>query len=137
MVLGQAIDCYFEKKRLELSELEFLHLHKTGKLIASSLKMGAIICNLDKAFQDKIFGFGLKLGLLFQIVDDIIDITQSEEESGKSAGVDIDKNSFVNLLGLDKAIESKESLKSEIKNELESFEPKLKENLLTLISKYL
>lgn len=137
MVLGQAIDCYFEKQKLNLDELKFLHLHKTGKLIASSLKMGAIISGLDTQFQEKIFNFGLKLGLLFQIADDIIDVTQSEEQSGKSAGVDIFKNSFVNLLGLDGAIDSKNELKDKIQTELKSFDLRLQENLLSLISKYL
>ena len=44
MIIGQAIDCFFEHKRLELDQIKFLHIHKTAKLIAASLKMGAVIC---------------------------------------------------------------------------------------------
>jgi len=136
MILGQAIDCFFENKKLKIDELEFLHYHKTAKLIASSLKMGAIICDLDEEFQKKIFDFGLKLGLMFQVQDDIIDVTKTAEESGKTAGVDTNKNSFVNLLGLEKAIGEKDRLISELKEELTTFDEKLQANLNILISKY-
>lgn len=136
MVLGQAIDCFFEEKKLELNELEFLHLHKTAKLIATSLKMGAIIANLDRDFQNRLYEFGLKLGLMFQIQDDIIDVTQSEDESGKTTNRDTEKNSFVNLLTLDGAIAEKNKLIDELKQELENFDEKLKSNLLELIEKY-
>ncbi len=136
MVLGQAIDCYFEDKKLNLNELKILHLNKTAKLIASSLKMGAIISNLDKNYQIRLYDFGLKLGLMFQIQDDIIDVTQDESESGKSANRDEDKNSFVNLLGLNGAISEKDKLILELKSELNSFDEKLRENLLNLIEKY-
>ncbi|EHC7812265.1 polyprenyl synthetase family protein, partial [Campylobacter coli] len=110
MILGQAIDCYFEDKKLNLEELEFLHTHKTAKLIAAALKMGCEICELDEKESEKIYQIGLKLGLIFQINDDIIDETMSEEESGKPSKHDEHKNSFVNLLGLEKAIQSKENL---------------------------
>ena len=75
MIIGQAIDCYFENQKLELSQLEFLHIHKTAKLIAASLKMGAIISEYDLETQEKLYSFGIDLGLLFQIQDDIIDET--------------------------------------------------------------
>ncbi|HED6010582.1 TPA: polyprenyl synthetase family protein, partial [Campylobacter coli] len=118
MILGQAIDCYFEDKKLNLEELEFLHTHKTAKLIAAALKMGCEICELDEKESEKIYQIGLKLGLIFQINDDIIDETMSEEESGKPSKHDEHKNSFVNLLGLEKAIQSKENLINECKNDL-------------------
>ncbi len=102
MILGQAIDCYFEDKKLNLEELEFLHTHKTAKLIAAALKMGCEICELDEKESEKIYQIGLKLGLIFQINDDIIDETMSEEESGKPSKHDEHKNSFVNLLGLER-----------------------------------
>lgn len=53
MILGQAIDCYFEDKKLNLEELEFLHTHKTAKLIAAALKMGCEICELDEKESEK------------------------------------------------------------------------------------
>ncbi|MGK0256245.1 MAG: geranylgeranyl diphosphate synthase type II, partial [Arcobacteraceae bacterium] len=103
MIIGQAIDCYFENKKLELSQLQFLHIHKTAKLIAASLKMGAIITNLDLNTQEKLYNIGLDIGLLFQIQDDIIDETATEEEAGKTTANDGAKNSFVNLLGVEGA----------------------------------
>jgi len=100
MIIGQAIDCYFENQVLSLEKLEFLHIHKTAKLIAASLKMGAVIVDLPLEVQDKLYNFGIDIGLLFQIQDDIIDETASEEEAGKTTSNDQAKNSFVNLLGL-------------------------------------
>ena len=137
MIIGQAIDCYFENQKLELSELEFLHIHKTAKLIAGSLKMGAIIANLDLQIQEKLYQFGIDIGLLFQIQDDIIDETQSEQEAGKTTSNDGAKNSFVNLLGLDGAIKSANELATKCENDLNSFDETLKESLIPLLSKYL
>ncbi|BFU78043.1 polyprenyl synthetase family protein [Arcobacter sp. 15-2] len=137
MIIGQAIDCYFENQTLELSQLEFLHIHKTAKLIAGSLKMGAIIANLDLATQEKLYNFGIDIGLLFQIQDDIIDETSSEEEAGKTTSNDGAKNSFVNLLGLDGAIKSADKLSLKCQNDLKVFDENIQENLNTLLSKYL
>jgi len=122
MVLGQAIDCFFEDKRLNVEELTFLHLHKTAKLIAASLVMGAVICELDKTIQEALYQFGLKLGLLFQVQDDIIDATLSSEEAGKPTHNDGHKNSFVNLLGLEDAQEVKQKLLLELDGELEKLD---------------
>ncbi|EAI6116965.1 polyprenyl synthetase family protein [Campylobacter coli] len=137
MILGQAIDCYFEDKKLNLEELEFLHTHKTAKLIAAALKMGCEICELDKKESEKIYQIGLKLGLIFQINDDIIDETMSEEESGKPSKHDEHKNSFVNLLGLEKAIQSKENLINECKNDLDDLDANLAHMIKSLMIKYL
>ncbi len=137
MILGQAIDCYFEDKKLNLEELEFLHTHKTAKLIAAALKMGCEICELDEKESEKIYQIGLKLGLIFQINDDIIDETMSEEESGKPSKHDEHKNSFVNLLGLEKAIQSKENLINECKNNLDDLDANLAHMIKSLMIKYL
>ncbi|EJR9345872.1 polyprenyl synthetase family protein [Campylobacter coli] len=137
MILGQAIDCYFEDKKLNLEELEFLHTHKTAKLIAAALKMGCEICELDEKESEKIYQIGLKLGLIFQINDDIIDETMSEEESGKPSKHDEHKNSFVNLLGLEKAIQSKENLINECKNDLDNLDANLVHMIKSLMIKYL
>ncbi|EGK8211316.1 polyprenyl synthetase family protein [Campylobacter coli] len=137
MILGQAIDCYFEDKKLNLEELQFLHIHKTAKLIAAALKMGCEICELDEKESDKIYQIGLKLGLIFQINDDIIDETMSEEESGKPSKHDEHKNSFVNLLGLEKAIQSKEDLINECKNDLNDLDANLAKMIKSLMIKYL
>lgn len=145
MIIGQAIDCYFENQVLELNQLEFLHIHKTAKLIAGTLKMGAIIVNLSLDEQTKLYDFGIDIGLLFQIQDDIIDETSTEEEAGKTTANDGAKNSFVNLLGLDGAIKSADKLALKCEDNLESFSKysthasskNIKDNLESLLSHYL
>lgn len=135
MIIGQALDCHFENKKLKLKELEFLHTHKTAKLIAASLKMGCEICELSSKESKKIYEIGLKLGLIFQINDDIIDVTMNEKDLGKPAHHDTQKNSFVNLMGLEKALKTKEKLLKEC--DLEKLDSKLAHNLKNLIQQYL
>ena len=137
MVLGQAIDCYFENKPLTLDEVKTLHTNKTAKLIAVSLQMGAVIVQLDKNIQDDLYNFGLDLGLLFQIQDDIIDETQTDEEAGKTTGNDGDKNSFVNLLGLDESISQATTLAKDLQRRFENFDKKLQIALTPLMDTYL
>jgi farnesyl diphosphate synthase len=136
MVLGQAIDCYFENKPLSIEDVKVLHTNKTAKLIAASLKMGAII--VDKAdLADKLYDFGIRLGLLFQIQDDILDVTQSSQEAGKLTGNDEDKNSFVTLIGLEESMKEANTLADELEDELNSFDEKLQKNLSPLLIKYI
>lgn len=137
MIIGQAIDCYFENQKISLDKLEFLHIHKTAKLIAASLKMGAIIANLSPKEQDKLYTFGVDIGLLFQIQDDIIDEVQSETQAGKTTSNDTNKNSFVNLLGLEAAIKSANELSNKCKTNLDSFDKRVKNNLIEFLSNYL
>ena len=136
MVLGQAIDCYYENKRLDLDELKFLHIHKTAKLIAVSLKMGGIIAGLPKEKLEKLFNFGEHLGLLFQVQDDIIDATMDEKEAGKTTGNDKYKNSFVNLLGLKKAKEYRDNLRDKLKNECNEFDKKLSNSFIKILQRF-
>ena len=137
MIIGQAIDCFFENHKLELNQLEFLHIHKTAKLIAASLKMGAIISEYDLETQEKLFNFGIDIGLLFQIQDDIIDETVSSEEAGKTTQNDESKNSFVNLLELEGAIEAADKLALKCENSLNDLSYNLKNSLNELLLKYL
>lgn len=137
MVLGQAIDCYFENRKLSLDELSFLHLNKTAKLIAASLKMGAIVVDLDSMQQQQLYDVGLKIGLLFQIEDDIIDATLSSEEAGKPTQNDSVKNSFTNLLGLEGARAEKERVIQEIEAMLDLGSVDMKKRLMDMIEYYL
>ena len=121
MILGQALDCKFEKETLTQEQLNFVHIHKTAKLIAASLKMGAIIANLTMEAQNVLYDFGLKLGLYFQIRDDIIDSIQDESESGKTVHNDKNKNSYVNLLGLHKAQETLQEHRKLLQTDLQNF----------------
>ncbi|MBR2163929.1 MAG: polyprenyl synthetase family protein [Campylobacter sp.] len=135
MVIGQAIDCYFENKKLSLDELEFLHLHKTGALIAASMQIGAIVAGASDEESNDIYRAGLKLGLAFQIHDDIIDATSSSDKAGKPTNNDSSKNSFTNLLGVDKAIEARDELEKQIINQIQNQD--VKELVSNLINKYL
>ena len=137
MVLGQAIDCYFENRPLTLEQVKLLHKNKTAKLIAVSLQMGAVIARLKKEAEHSIYRFGLDLGLLFQIQDDIIDETHSDEEAGKTTGNDEDKNSFVNLLGLEESISKADKLAKDLQRQFESFDGKLQTALEPLMTQYL
>lgn len=124
MVLGQAIDCHFENQPLTLEQIRVLHTNKTAKLIAASLKMGAIIVG-EKRLEQPIYELGVKLGLLFQIQDDILDITQSDEEAGKTTNNDEEKNSFVTLLGLEGAIAEADRSAQELTRIIEGFDTRL------------
>lgn len=136
MVLGQAIDCYFENRPLNIEDVRVLHINKTAKLIAASLKMGAIIVGHDE-LADTLYDFGIKLGLLFQIQDDILDVTQSSHEAGKLTNNDESKNSFVTLLGLDEALQEANELSKTLAQEMDGFDEKLKNELLPLLIHYI
>ena len=136
MVLGQAIDCYFENTPLDVEDIKELHRNKTAKLIAASLKMGAIIVGKEEVAQ-KLYDFGINLGLLFQIQDDILDVTQSSEEAGKLTNNDEDKNSFVTILGLDKSIRIADELAQLLFANMEEFDSCLQEELSSLLTKYI
>ncbi len=135
MVHGQILDCHFENKKLGLEELEILHNNKTAKLIAASLKMGAIIVNQSE-LEKPLYDFGLELGLLFQIQDDIIDAVATEVQAGKTTQNDGAKNSFVNLLGLEDAMLRADQLAKELEEKLATFDKRLQEKL-TFLRQYL
>ncbi len=136
MVLGQAIDCHFENQPLSLDQVKVLHINKTAKLIAASLKMGAIIVD-KKELGDTLYEFGIKLGLLFQIQDDILDVTQSSEVAGKTTNNDGDKNSFVTLMGLEASMREANTLADELLSALETFDSALSQTLLPLLTNYI
>ena len=135
MVIGQAIDCYFENKKLNFNKLKFLHLHKTGALIAASMQIGAVIAGASDKECDKIYEAGLKLGLAFQIHDDIIDATSNAQIAGKPTNNDTFKNSFTNLLGVDEAKRIRDELEVKIVDQIQNI--KVKELILDLINRYL
>jgi len=137
MVLGQSIDLHFENKPLSIDEIKFLHTNKTAKLIATSLLMGAVIVGMKKEQQDELYSFGIELGLLFQIQDDIIDETHSEEEAGKTTGNDGDKNSFINIIGLKKSIIEADKMAESLEIKFGSFDKPLQKALAPVVEKYL
>ncbi len=136
MVLGQAIDCHFENQRLELGQVKMLHIHKTGKLIAAALQMGAFIVGRDDMARE-LYDFGIDLGLLFQIQDDILDVTQNDEQAGKTTNNDQSKNSFVTLLGFERAMEEANSLADKINRQMTSFDENLQRELSPTLNHYI
>jgi len=136
MVLGQAIDCYFENKPLKVEDIKILHTNKTAKLIAASMKMGAIIVGREDVAQE-LYDFGIKLGLLFQIQDDILDVTLSSVQAGKLTNNDEDKNSFVTILGLDESLKEANILANELTQEMLSFDESLQSELSSLLTNYI
>lgn len=121
MVGGQAIDWLSTGKILSLEQLKHMHSLKTGKLISSSIICGYLAGeNINENTLKMLTNIAEKIGLLFQIVDDIIDVTQSSETLGKTANKDLDNNkaTYVNLLGLNKAKQSAQNLYQEITDEL-------------------
>ena len=105
MVGGQAFDLLSEGKHIPLEELKVLHSGKTGALFNSAIELGLILSNADQAKYAAYMTYANCLGLLFQITDDILDVTGTIEELGKTPGSDIrqDKSTYVSLLGLDEA----------------------------------
>lgn len=132
MVAGQAMDLYFEGKRLNLLQTKIIHTNKTAKIIAASLCMGGEISRLDPKTLRALRDFGLLLGLFFQARDDIIDVVYSAKNSGKSAKKDAKKNGYVNLLGLDRARAETQKLAQKIQKNFAAFPENLRKNLAFL-----
>ena len=104
MVEGQILDIS-ENKSLSLEELDYMHSKKTGSLIKTCLEMGGIISYLPEEEIDLLSKYGEKIGLAFQIRDDIIDLQSPTEVSGKTQGADIlqKKITYPNLIGMEKS----------------------------------
>ena len=105
MAAGQAIDLQSVGKPLDLQQLEAMHRLKTGALIRASVVMGAMCARADTRILDKLRIYGDSIGLAFQIVDDILDVTADTSVIGKPQGADaaLNKPTFPSILGLDGA----------------------------------
>ena len=105
MVAGQVLDMEGEGKHLNLEELQTIHANKTGKLLAFPFKAAGVIAGLDEKFQKQLKTVGELIGLAFQVRDDILDVTASFEEIGKTPQKDLqaEKSTYPALLGLDEA----------------------------------
>ena len=105
MAGGQAFDLDSVGKQITLTELEFMHIHKTGALIRAAVLLGAHCGNADDAALTKLSHYANRVGLLFQVVDDILDTEADTATLGKTAGKDEANNkpTYVSLLGLSHA----------------------------------
>lgn len=137
MLGGQVVDMQSENKEISYDELVYLQQHKTGALIKAACLMGATVGGADDMLLDKLSVYAEKIGLAFQIKDDILDIESTDEELGKSIGSDSEqgKSTFVTVCGLEKAKESVKSLSEDAAN-LFSGE-KISEKFLAETAKYL
>lgn len=105
MIGGQVKDLEAEGKKVSLKKVEYIHTHKTGKLLRASVRAGAILGGADKAALSALSGYGEKFGLAFQIVDDILDVVGKEEVIGKKKGSDKanSKATYPAVIGLEKS----------------------------------
>ncbi len=115
MIYGQMKDLEAENKACEWKELEQIHIHKTGKLIVLPLICAAFLANKEEDINI-LKKLGYTIGLLFQIQDDILDVTESSEQLGKNAKSDVDngKSTSVSILGLSNAKQLVTSLYEEV-----------------------
>lgn len=105
MVAGQVLDMEGEGKHLNLEDLQTIHANKTGKLLAFPFQAAGVIAGLDENLQKQLKTVGELIGLAFQVRDDILDVTASFEEIGKTPQKDLqaEKSTYPALLGLDEA----------------------------------
>ena len=122
---GQVMDLICEGKGddVTLDDLKWIHTHKTAALLDVSVSCGAILGGATPEEVKLCEKFALNIGLAFQVADDILDVTQSTEELGKTAGKDdaVDKTTYVKLLGLDGAKAEAKRLAEEAKDTLAPF----------------
>ena len=119
MVYGQYLDIKNETKETKKDEIVLIHSLKTGKLIECAVMLGQIGNNKNK-YIDKYHNFGRKIGLAFQITDDILEVTSDKKTLGKNTNSDEKNNkaTYVNTVGLDNAIKESESLTEAAINEI-------------------
>ena len=105
MVGGQVVDMESEGKDVDLPTLEYIHTHKTGALIRASVRTGAIYAKANEKRLKALTRYGERVGLAFQIADDILDIVGSQEEIGKDVGSDLKKGkkTFPSFYGLEES----------------------------------
>ncbi|XP_047312802.1 geranylgeranyl pyrophosphate synthase, chloroplastic-like [Impatiens glandulifera] len=125
LVAGQIVDIGSEGKEVNLKDLEYIHIHKTSKLLEAAVVCGAILGGGDAAAVEGVRKYARCVGLMFQVVDDILDITKSSSELGKTAGKDLvsDKATYPKLMGIEGAREFAGELARQAVDELGCFDP--------------
>ena len=105
LIAGQVADLEAEGRKVKRDQLRFIHENKTAAILKSSIRLGAMSANADTKKLRAVTQFGHGLGLAFQVIDDILDVTQSSEILGKSAGKDIaaKKATYPAVIGLEKS----------------------------------
>ena len=103
LIAGQVADLEAEKRKLSIADVRFIHERKTAAMIVLALRIGAMTANATLGQLKALTEFGQALGLAFQIIDDILDVTQSSQQLGKSAGKDLkaSKATYPAVIGLE------------------------------------
>lgn len=112
MIAGQVVDIACEGKDIDLETLKQIHRNKTGAMLLASIEFGAIIAGASEEQVRLLRSFGDEIGLAFQIVDDILDVTASKQKHGKEVSSDAANNkmTYVSLLGLEQSQTMAENL---------------------------
>jgi geranylgeranyl pyrophosphate synthase len=129
MVDGQHLDLAAEGKTISIEELKTIHQNKTAALIFASARAGAIIAGANESELEAVSNYASSLGLLFQITDDLLDVTQTTEVLGKTAGKDLksEKATYPALFGLE---QTRQMAQSVYQNAIEALDPVNKDTKL-------
>jgi geranylgeranyl diphosphate synthase, type II len=105
LIAGQVADLEAEGKKISEAELKFIHERKTSALLCCSVRLGGMSANCTPAQLAALTDFGYHVGLAFQVIDDILDVTQTSEQLGKTAGKDVavQKATYPAIVGLEKS----------------------------------
>jgi geranylgeranyl diphosphate synthase type II len=105
LIAGQTLDLEGEGKKISARDLRFIHQSKTAALLTTAIRLGAMSANTSEAKLQALTVFGQSLGLAFQVIDDILDVTQTSEKLGKSAGKDVaaQKATYPSVFGLERS----------------------------------
>jgi len=126
MVGGQVVDMESEGKDVDLPTLEYIHTHKTGALIRASVRTGAIYAKASEKRLKALTRYGERVGLAFQIADDILDVVGSREETGKDVGSDLKKGkkTFPSFYGLEESRKRAKEVADQALDALKDFDRK-------------
>jgi len=123
MIGGQVVDLEAEHHKPDLAMLEYIHRSKTAALITASVVSGGLYASADQHAIGRLRSFGQSIGLAFQIVDDVLDVTQTSEQLGKTAGKDTaaEKATYPALFGVEESLKRADTLISTALSALEPF----------------
>ncbi len=126
LIAGQVADLEAEGKNTGRAELRYIHENKTAAILTTSVRLGAMSANANVKQLEAITDFGRSLGLAFQVIDDILDVTQTSEKLGKSAGKDVaaQKATYPAIIGLKKSRAEARRLTRKAHDVLSIFGPK-------------
>jgi geranylgeranyl diphosphate synthase type II len=105
LIAGQVADLEGEGRKISETELKYIHERKTSALLRCSVRLGGMSVSCSAAQLEALSEFGYNVGLAFQVIDDILDVTQTTEKLGKTAGKDVDsqKATYPSIVGLEKS----------------------------------